>query len=81
MARTPLNQPWTDQEIATLRVMLAAGVSARAAALKLKRRLNGVRRKIAQIHAGDQDTARQRSGRARKPDKPSASTRASDGTF
>jgi hypothetical protein len=81
MARTPLTHPWTDQEIATLRVMLASGVSPRAAALKLKRKLNGVRRKISQIQAGDQATARQRSSRARKPDKPSAPTGASDGTF
>src|ERR1700760_1275751 len=57
MARTPLTHPWTDQEIATLRVMLATGVSPRTAALKLRRKLSGVRRKIAQIHAGDQETA------------------------
>jgi hypothetical protein len=79
MARTPLNQPWTDQEIAMLRVMLAAGVSPRAAALKLRRKLWGVRSMIRKIRVADQETARQ--GRTRKPDKSPASTRASDGTF
>jgi len=64
-----------------LRVMLASGVSPRAAALRLKRKLSGVKAKIRMIRAGDQETARQRSGRARKPDKPSAPTGASDGTF
>ena len=81
MARTPLTQPWTDQEIAMLRVMLASGVSPRSAALKLRRNLSAVRSKIRKIQAGDQETARQRSDRARKPDKPSATTGASDGTF
>ena len=81
MARTPLTQPWTDQEIAMLRVMLASGVSPRSAALKLRRKLGGVKAKIRKIQAGDQETARQRSDRARKPDKSSATTGASDGTF
>jgi hypothetical protein len=81
MARTPLTHPWTDQEIARLRVMLASGESPRSAALKLRRKLGGVKAKIRKIQARDRETARQRSGRARKPDKPLASTRASDGTF
>jgi hypothetical protein len=71
MARTPLIRPWTDEEMATLRVMLASGVSLRTAALKLRRKLSGVRRKIAQIQADDQEQARKRSGR--KPDKAPAS--------
>ena len=64
-----------------LRVMLASGVSPRSAALKLRRNLSAVRSKIRKIQAGDQETARQRSDRARKPDKPSASTGAAPSFF
>jgi hypothetical protein len=62
MSRAPITYPWTDQEIAMLRVMLASGVSPRSAALKLRRKLGGVKAKIRKIRAGDQETARQRSG-------------------
>jgi hypothetical protein len=61
MARTPLKHPWTHQEIAMLRVMLASGVNPRTAALKLRRTLSGVRSMIRKTQTGDLEAARQRS--------------------
>jgi hypothetical protein len=81
MARTPLTQHWTEQEIAMLRAMLASGVNPRAAALKLRRKFSSVRRKISQIQAGDQETTQQSSGRARRPARVPTSTQEGEGTF
>jgi hypothetical protein len=68
MARTPLTRPWTDEEITSLRQMLASGANARAVALKLRRNVNGVRSKIAKLHPRDREQAQQST---RTPDKPS----------
>jgi hypothetical protein len=79
MTRTPLTRLWTDEDVATLREMLASGVTLRTAALKLRRKLNGVRSKIAKIQARQQEHARQRRA-APKPGEPPP-VRVSDGTF
>jgi hypothetical protein len=77
MARTPLTRPWTDEEIKSLRQMLASGANARTVAVKLRRNVNGIRSKIAKLHARDREQAQQS---ARKPDKPSPA-RVNDGAF
>jgi hypothetical protein len=46
MARTPLTRPWTEKEIAELERRLESGATPLTAALKLRRRVLGVRSKI-----------------------------------
>ena len=66
MARTLLSRPWTKEEIAELMRLLDSGATPLAVALKLRRRVTGVRAKIRKLQSGGRKQMRLRST-ARRP--------------